>query len=235
MGKKNKGNNLEDENLSDNQQECCKDAEHCHCGDACECDDECNCSSECNCHDEACQQGCDCHEEGCECDDQCDCEECQCDEDTQCQHDSCQCGQDDQNLAGEYLAMAQRLQADFDNYRKRVTEQLDRERQEGVKSVVEVFLPCLDAFKEAKKSVKEEGTLAGINMIEEKILNAFASLKVEKIDAVGQKFDPHLHNVIAVLSDAEKEDDVILEEYQSGWTLNGKVIRYSKVVVNKKP
>ena len=131
------------------------------------------------------------------------------------------------------MALAQHLQADFDNYRKRVAEQLDYQRDEGKKSVISVFLPCLDTFKEAKKSITDEKVLAGVQMIEEKILNALTSLKVEKINAVGEKFDHNLHEVIAVMRDESKENDVILDEYQAGWMFNGKVIRYSKVIVNK--
>ncbi len=135
--------------------------------------------------------------------------------------------------AGQYLQMAQRLQADFDNYRKRVAEQLDYQRQEGIKSVIEVFLPCLDTFKEAKKNIADEKVLAGVNMIENKILDALQTLKVEKIETIGKVYNPHMHNVIAVMSDPSKEEDTILDEYQTGWCMNGKVIRYSKVIVNK--
>lgn len=236
MGKKEKQDNFEEKKCD------CQD-ENCACEDKCTCGDDCKCPSECGCHKgEPCNCGDDCEcrkdESGCGCD--CECAgggECDCEqemENCECEHEHHHHHHEKRDLAGEYLAMAQRLQADFDNYRKRVAEQLDYQRQEGIKSVIEVFLPCLDAFKEAKKSVKEESTLAGINMVEEKILNALASLNVQKIDAVGQKFDPHLHNVIAMMNDSSKDDDIILEEYQSGWTMNGKVIRYSKVVVNKK-
>ena len=130
--------------------------------------------------------------------------------------------------------MAQRLQADFDNYRKRDAEQLDFQKMEGTRSVIEVFLPCLDTFKEAKKSITDEKVLSGINMIENKIVSTLGGLGVEKIDAVGQKYDHNLHEVIAVLHDESKEDDIILDEFQAGYKFNGKVIRYSKVVVNKR-
>lgn len=149
----------------------------------------------------------------------------------ECHKEHCEC--ENHAKVDQYLEMAQRLQADFDNYRKRVAEQLDYQRQEGVKSVIEVFLPCLDTFKEAKKNIADESVLAGINMIEGKILDSLKTLNVEKIASIGEKFNPNLHNVIAVMSDDSKDEDVILEEYQSGWTINGKVIRYSKVVVNK--
>lgn len=194
----------------------CHHEHNCGCldGQECTCGDECTCGEECSCHE---HEHCDCGHEDCHCN----------------EHEHCDCGCHE-DLAGQYLAMAQRLQADFDNYRKRVAEQLDYQRDEGKKSVISVFLPCLDTFKEAKKSIADEQVLAGINMIEDKILNALKSLKVEKIEAVGNKFDHNLHEVIAVMADESKENDIILEEYQAGYTFDDKVIRYSKVIVNKK-
>ncbi len=217
---------LEEENCN------CKCHNHnCGCaeGKECTCGDSCTCHKGDSCDGHSHQHKCHCHEEGheCHCHDSCD-------EDCDCEDEGCDCEcHTDSRLAGEYLAMAQRLQADFDNYRKRVAEQLDFQREEGRKSVISVFLPCLDTFKEAKKSIDDEKVLAGVNMIEEKINNALASLKVEKVASIGEKYDHNLHEVIAVMRDESKENDVILEEYQAGWTLNGKVIRYAKVVVNK--
>ncbi len=182
-------------------------------------EEECSCEKHCHCHEgEECECGDECH-----CEDECECEECSCQEE-ECQNEE----------AGQYLALAQRLQADFDNYRKRVAEQLEWQREEGKRSVIEVFLPCLDTFKEAKKTITDDGVLSGVNMIENKILSALKSLKVEKIEAVGHKYDHNLHEVIAVVHNENEEDDIILDEFQAGYTFNGKVIRYSKVIVNKK-
>jgi len=195
----------------------CLDGSECTCGDECTCEKECNCTDNSTCHD---HEHCDCGHADCHCNEH-------------DHHCHCDC-HEKEDLAGQYLAMAQRLQADFDNYRKRVAEQLDYQRDEGKKSVISVFLPCLDTFKEAKKNIADEQVLAGINMIEEKILNALKSLKVERIESIGNKFDHNLHEVIAVMADESKENDIILEEYQAGYTFDGKVIRYSKVIVNKK-
>ena len=221
-----------------------KDKQEKKCHDECECDEKESCEKE----------NCDCHEHNCGCKNG---EECTCGDDCHC-GESCTCHKDDENekgchgenehechcehhhhdhhaqeLAAQYLDMAQRLQADFDNYRKRVAEQLDYQREEGKRSVIEVFLPCLDTFKEAKKSITDEKVLAGVEMIEEKILNALKTLNVEKIETIGQKFDHNLHEVVAILKDESKDDDIILDEFQAGYKLNGRVIRYAKVVVNK--
>lgn len=244
-----KKENFEDMTLEDEKPETSKDEteqEHCHCQEGgecccegeCECGDDCQCDENCDCHQ---HEESECHHHNHECENEhthnkkhkhhChEQESCECDDDCHCDDEFCDCHSDE---AGQYLLMAQRLQADFDNYRKRVAEQLDYQREEGKKSVIEVFLPCLDTFKEAKKSITDESVLAGVNMIETKILNALKSLNVEKIEAVGQKFDHNFHEVIAVMRDESKEEDIILEEYQAGYVFNGKVIRYSKVIVNK--
>lgn len=139
-----------------------------------------------------------------------------------------------ENQADEYLNLAKQVQADFENYRRRTVEDLKKAKLDGQVSVIEAFLPCLDTFTEAKKNIKDENVLKGVEMIENSIIETLKNLGVEKIDAVGKVYDPHLHNVIAVMKDGSKENDIILAEYQAGYKFNDKVIRYSKVIVNKK-
>ena len=187
------------------------------------CEDNCTCEENCKC-DENCKK-----DETCKCGDKCDCE-CEENEEFHCEEE-CKCKRKDEP---DYLALAQRIQAEFENYRRRMADQLVIERQEGIVSVINVFLPCLDTFKEAKKSITDEKVLEGVNMIENKIMDALGRLEVERIEAVGQKFDPNFHDVIAVMHNENYDDDIILEEYQAGYKYKGKVIRYSKVIVNKK-
>ena len=71
-------------------------------------------------------------------------------------------------------------------------------------------------------------------MIENNILQALEKIGVQKIESIGQKYDPNLHNVIAIANVQDKENDIILEEYQAGYKYNDRIIRYSKVIVNKK-
>ena len=187
------------------------------------CEDNCTCEENCKC-DKNCKK-----DESCKCGDKCDCE---CEENEECHcEEECKCKRKDEP---DYLALAQRIQAEFENYRRRMADQLVIERQEGIVSVINVFLPCLDTFKEAKKSITDEKVLEGVNMIENKIMDALGRLEVERIEAVGQKFDPNFHDVIAVMHNENYDDDIILEEYQAGYKYKGKVIRYSKVIVNKK-
>lgn len=135
-------------------------------------------------------------------------------------------------LAEEYLNLARVIQADFDNYRKRSLVQIEKARIDGISSAVEILLPSLDAFKKVKENVKDENTLAGIEMLEKSIESNLSKLGVEKIQTVGLTLDPNVHNALAVAKDESKEDGEILEEFQAGYKLNDKVIRCSQVLVN---
>ncbi len=185
---------------------------------------------DCGCHGEKENQTCKCKEEGheCHCHEECDSE------------DGCSCGdhchehEQKQDLAEEYLSLARQIQADFENFRRHALEDIKEAKVSGQTSVIEVFLPCLDTFKEAKKSITDEIVLTGVEMIENKIIDALTSLGVEKIKSIGETYNPHFHDVIAVMQDDEKENDVILEEYQAGYTFKGKVIRHAKVIANQK-
>lgn len=216
----------DDEDLDEENKHCDHEHKHKH-----HHDHECHCHK--HDHDDSDEED----DDECECDEHCHCHE---EHDGEHKHHH-EHEHDKHHLppheleakARQYLEMAQRLQADFDNYRKHVAEQLDVQKQEGIKSVIEVFLPCLDTFKEAKKSITDEKVLAGVEMIEDKINNALKTLNVEKIETVGQKFDHNTMEVIAVMKNENAEDDIILEEFQAGYKFNGKVIRYAKVIANK--
>ena len=137
------------------------------------------------------------------------------------------------DLAEEYLNLARVIQADFDNYRKRSLEQIERARIDGIISTVEVLLPSLDAFKKVKESIKDDKMLEGINMLERAIISSLDKLGVEKIEAIGKPLDPNVHNVLAVSVNKDVEDGVILEEFQAGYKMKDKIIRCSQVLVNK--
>lgn len=186
----------------------CQSEETCNCGENCECKEkECNCDEGEKC---SCGEDCHCHEHGHE-----------------HHHGHCH------DKADEYLALAKQIQADFENFRRHALEDIKEAKVLGQSSVIEVFLPCLDTFKEAKKSITDENILAGVEMIENKIIDALTGLGVEKIASIGEVYNPHFHDVIAVMQDESKDNDIILDEYQSGYTFKGKVIRHSKVIVNK--
>ncbi|MBQ8908814.1 MAG: nucleotide exchange factor GrpE [Clostridia bacterium] len=201
----------------------CHEDKECSCGDNCQCGSDCGCGEGCTCGDDChCHDGDRCNE-NCTCSNECECEDCHCEED-------CTCHSKEQ----EYLNLARQIQADFDNYRRHAVEDKNKARMFGQISVIEVFLPCLDTFKEAKKSITDENVVKGVEMIEHKILDALKSIGVEKMETIGQKFDHNKHEAIAQYSDETKENETILDEYQAGYTFNDQVIRYAKVIVNNK-
>ena len=217
----------------------CHCSEKCNCGENCECGNDCRCNEECNCKNQSSERddACKCHHEHCNCNEQDNCQEnCDCHGECECQECDCQenIQENNQDKSIEYLNLAKQIQADFDNFRRHAIEDIKEARLNGQESVIEVFLPCLDTFKEAKKSITDEVVLKGVEMIENSINEALNRLGVEKLNSIGEKYNPHLHNVIAVMHDEGKENDIILDEYQAGYKFKDKVIRFAKVIVNKK-
>ena len=228
----------DNENTSQEDKKChC--SEKCNCGENCECGNDCRCNEECNCKNQSSERddACKCHHEHCNCNEQDNCQEnCDCHGECDCQDCTCEEGiqEDSQDKSIEYLNLAKQIQADFENFRRHAIEDIKEARLNGQESVIEVFLPCLDTFKEAKKSITDEVVLKGVEMIENSINEALNRLGVEKLNSIGEKYNPHLHNVIAVMHDEGKENDIILDEYQAGYKFKDKVIRFAKVIVNKK-
>ena len=134
----------------------------------------------------------------------------------------------------EYLELAQRIKAEFENYKRRNAEVVSQSFDNGVAHTVAKLLPAIDSFKQAKASIQDESMLKGLDLVLSQILGAFAELGVTKIPAVGEQFNPNYHNAVLVGADEEKEDGVILDEYQEGFILkNDRVIRHSVVRINK--
>lgn len=196
----------------------CLDGKECTCGDNCNCGEECTCGcqdgKECTCGD-----NCKC---GCECDDDCDCG---------C-HDHCDCDDVSEDALG-YLELAQRIQADFENYKRRNAEVEKISFNNGVYAFVTKLLPVMDSFKQARQTITDESALAGLNIIHNQLIKALSSFGIYKIECVGQKFDPNLHNAVLTDCDETKEDEIVLEELQEGFKSENKVIRHSVVKINK--
>lgn len=204
------------------ENQCCCNHE-CDCEHECKCNEEEKCSENCNCH-----QGCDCNETDCSCGDKCDCQhDCDCEED-------CDCSCENTNLAVQYLNLAKQIQADFENYRKRTEESVKNARIEGIIDGVKAILPAIDVFEVALTQVTDEKSKQGIQMVKSQIEKSINDLGVTKISALGEKFNPHLHNAVMTASNPELEDGIITDEFSAGYTYKGKVIRYSQVRVNKK-
>ena len=132
-----------------------------------------------------------------------------------------------------YLEMAQRIQAEFENYKKRNASIAQDSYRNGVIMSVRKMLPVIDSFKQAKAQIKEESILAGLDLVLGQMMGALKELGVTKIECVGLPFDPNLHNAVLVGSDKSKPDQIVLDELQEGFMLGEYVIRHSVVKINK--
>lgn len=131
-----------------------------------------------------------------------------------------------------------RLFAEFDNFRKRtIREKIDFAKIAGQDIMLEL-LPVLDDFDRAKKSMESAEELQsvkeGMTLIYQKFYQALGNKGLKPMNAVGQLFDPEMHEAISEL--AAKNDEqkgIIMDEVEKGYYLNDKIIRYAKVVVGK--
>jgi molecular chaperone GrpE len=142
-------------------------------------------------------------------------------------------------LAEEIASLNDRLlrrQAEFENFRKRV----DRERSEFLEyastEAVRALLPVLDDFERALKVETADRDYAkGMELIYQRLRDNLIKLGLEPISTVGETFDPNLHHAIQKEETEDAEDHTILEEYQRGYNLRGRLLRpaWVKVAVRK--
>ncbi len=141
--------------------------------------------------------------------------------------------QESDDKSQEYLEMAQRLQAEFDNYRRRNLDLAKTSRQDGIIYSIEQLLPVVDTINSAKRQVTDQNFLNSLDLIYKQTLDCFAKLGVSKIEAVGKPFDPLYHNAIMAEEADGVEPDMVLDEFQEGFMLGDRVIRHSVVKVSK--
>ena len=135
-----------------------------------------------------------------------------------------------QSKMEEYKDTLQRVQAEFDNYRKRNAEAVKQARAEGVNETILQMLPVLDTVEIAIGMINDEATKAGVELIRKKFAEVFSHYGVEEIEAQGAEFDPALHNAVMQVEDADNAGKVV-EVLRKGYRRNGKVIRYAMVKV----
>jgi molecular chaperone GrpE len=136
----------------------------------------------------------------------------------------------------DIFAKLQRVAADYDNYQKRSARQMADSITYEKDKIIKVLLPVLDDFERALAHAENVDSVAeGVKLVYEHLKGVLRSQGVEQIESTGEKFDPAHHQAITQTSVAGKEDGLVLEELQKGYKLNGRVIRASRVVVNKAP
>ncbi len=138
---------------------------------------------------------------------------------------------------GELLEKLQRVSADYANYQKRVPKQITDAVSYEKEKILKSLLPALDNFEHtlqgAQKAESVEILCKGIQIVYDQMLDILKSHKVEQIQTVNEPFDPMRHEAMLRRSDPDEEDNTVLEEFQKGYVLNDRVIRPSKVIVNK--
>jgi molecular chaperone GrpE len=127
-----------------------------------------------------------------------------------------------------------RLQADFQNYKKRSDREREQSVSYGVEAVIVGLLPVVDNFQRAISTCEDKtnGFFQGVEMIEKQLLDLLSSNSVQEIPALGEKFDPNLHHAVSVM-ESDIDPEIVIEVLQKGYILNDKVIRPAMVIVSK--
>jgi len=138
----------------------------------------------------------------------------------------------------EYLKKLQYLQADFENYKKRVERELgkriERERVNLFRKMLEILDNMERAIESSKKTRAKKPLEEGVQMLTEQFKAVLREEGCEEIDSVGKKFDPKFHEAVAFVESDVEEDNIILEENRKGYCLGDTLIRPSKVIVGRR-
>ncbi|MCH7945003.1 MAG: nucleotide exchange factor GrpE [Armatimonadetes bacterium] len=137
------------------------------------------------------------------------------------------------------LEEAVRALAEAQTIQRRMREQHQEALQFATEPLVQELLPVLDNFERTIAALDEGASkkklLEGIKKIERQLRRALAKANVERIKAVGEKFDPEIHEALATTVSEEHDEDTVAVEIEPGYKMRGRVIRPAKVHVTKKP
>lgn len=133
--------------------------------------------------------------------------------------------------ADDMSISAARLQTEFDNYRKRATETQKRARTEGICDVLTRIIPMLDVFERAISMVTDKKSREGLSMMARQLEELLLSYGVEEIEALGEKFDPNLHDAVGHVDAGKDGKDMVAEVLSKGYRLNDKILRHANVIV----
>ena len=128
-----------------------------------------------------------------------------------------------------------RQMAEFENFRKRTEKEKQAMFDTGARSVIEKILPVVDNFERGLATVPEESKedpfVDGMNRIYKQLMTELDNMGVKPIEAVGQEFDPNLHNAVMQVESEEYDPGVVAQELQKGYTYKDTVVRHSMVAV----
>jgi molecular chaperone GrpE len=136
----------------------------------------------------------------------------------------------------EYLELARRTRADFENYRKRVAKETSEALARGKADLARQLLPALDNLERAlaagEDATAHEALVQGVAMVRDELHSRLGSAGVESFDPRGEKFDPQLHEALSTRPAEDTDAGVVLETVEKGYRLNGQVLRPARVVVS---
>ena len=128
-----------------------------------------------------------------------------------------------------------RQMAEFDNFRKRTEKEKSQMYEVGAKDIIEKILPVVDNFERGLDAVKEEDKedpfIQGMEKVYKQLMTTLEGIEVKPIEAVGQEFDPNLHNAVMHVEDENLGENIIAEEFQKGYMYRDSVVRHSMVKV----
>ena len=129
-----------------------------------------------------------------------------------------------------------RLKAEFDNFRRRKSEEISSLLQFEGESVIKGFIPVFDDLERMVNSLdaKDDSLRDGMTLVQNKITKLFESLNIETFGVRGDSMDSDIHDAMLTQVDEKLENDEIIEVFEKGYTYRDKVIRHAKVIVNKK-
>ena len=136
--------------------------------------------------------------------------------------------------AAEMTDSARRLQAEFDNYRKRMNDNSRKVREDATAEVLVKVVPVLDTIAQALNMIDDEKVAGGVKMIGDEITKLLGSYGVVEIEAEGKEFDPKLHEAIMQMpAETEEQKDTVKQVFQKGYKMGDKVIRPARGIVNQ--
>jgi molecular chaperone GrpE len=140
----------------------------------------------------------------------------------------------EEDQAAKYLALAQRTQADFENFRKRAAREAAAAADRGMAKLAKELLPALDHLELALRSAEEHGGgefAKGIRQIQDEMVAALGRVGIQPYSPKGEPFDPSEHEAMASQPIEGAEAGTVAEVYQQGYRINGTVLRPARVVV----
>jgi molecular chaperone GrpE len=137
-----------------------------------------------------------------------------------------------QDKADDYLELAKRTQADFENYRKRMARENAAASERGAARLAKELLPALDHLALSLKAIEDHPEVAkGFALVRDELLAALAKSGIQAFSPDGEAFDPNEHEAMAQQPSEEAESGTVLEVYQQGYRINGQILRPARVVV----